>query len=143
MNRYAGIVMLMALAVMMAGCELFQEITRETIPPPDPLTPDGTVKLFKQAADSNDIDRALQFLCTRDGKQMSALERFDYGDELARYVNRIHGRYIRVWDVSGSRSGADSVVTVNAEFDWLFFWKFRTRRMGDRWYISEIVEETP
>ncbi len=142
MTRAAQFLVIVVAALGLAGCELLQEIQRETVPPPDPLTPDGTVRLFKQAADSSDVDRALEFFCARDGKRMSALERYDYGDELTRYINRIHGRYMRIWDVTGERVGRDSVVTVNAEFDWLFFWKFRTRRIGDRWYISEILEET-
>lgn len=134
---------LLMCALAFPACEAFEQITRETIPPPDQTSPAGTVRLFKQAADSSDTGRALEYLCTKSGARMSALERFEYGDELQRYVNRIHGRYLRIWDTKGARVEGDTVATVNAEFDWLFSWKFKTRRIAGLWYISDIEEETP
>ncbi len=143
MNRFGVAMGASLVLLLLGGCEAFQQIVHDTVPPPDQLSPSGTVLLFKQAADSSDTERALGFLCARSGKPFSAMERFEYGDELQRYLNRIRGRYIRIWDAKGSRVEGDTLVTVNAEFDWLFFWQFKTRRIGDQWYISEIQEDVP
>lgn len=141
MTRATIILAAVALALTLSACEAFQQIVHETVPPPDQLSPSGTVLLFKQAADSSDTEHAVAFFCTKTGKPMSAMERYDYSDELQRYLNRIRGRYTRVWDVKGSRADGDTLVTVNVEFDWLFFWQFKTRRIGTQWYISEIQED--
>lgn len=142
--KYGLLILVLVVSVLVfPACEAFQQIIHETIPPPDQLSPSGVVLMFKQAADSMDVDRALEYLSTKSGKRLSAMERYDYGDELQRYLNRIHGRYVRIWDVKSTHAEGDSVMTVSAEFDWLFFWQFKTRRIGERWYIAEIQEENP
>lgn len=138
---YYLILLLVCIAVFPA-CDAFQEIVHETVPPPDQNSASGVVKLFKQAADSSDVDRAVGFMCTAKGTQISALERYNMNDEMVRYLNRIQGRYMRIWSAKGARVAGDSIVTVNAEFGWLFSWDFVTHQIGDKWYISEIQEET-
>ncbi|HET7152442.1 MAG TPA: hypothetical protein VFJ29_01655 [Candidatus Kapabacteria bacterium] len=129
-------------ALLFLSCDAFQEIIHETVPPPDQLTSSGVVKLFKQAADSSDVDRAVGFMCSPKGVSLTALERYNMDDEMVRYLDRIHGRYMRIWSAKGSRVAGDSIVTVDAEFGWLFSWNFITHQIGDKWYISEIQEET-
>jgi hypothetical protein len=138
---YYLILLLVCIAVFPA-CDAFQEIVHETVPPPDQYSASGVVKLFKQAADSTDVDRAVGFMCSAKGTPISAFERYNMDDEMVRYLDRIHGRYMRIWSAKGSRVAGDSIVTVNAEFGWLFSWDFVTHQIGDKWYISEIQEET-
>lgn len=105
------------------------------------MSASGAVALFKQAADSSDVNRAVTFLCSPAGAPYNALEQYNASDETVRYLNRIHDRELHIWYAHGGMAARDSVDTVNAEFDWLFMWNFIERKNGEKWYIAQIQEE--
>ena len=118
----------------LTACELFEIGTKKApVIPIDQTSPVGAVKLLKIKLDSNKIQDAAALMMKNDGSQYLAVEKVEIFEDLKRLARNIAGRKI-------TRHITDTLAAdycfVNMEFDYIRNYKFSTKQINDKWFIT-------
>lgn len=138
---YSKITVLPLLCVAIAlACVAFSSSCSGTKSTPivaDQSTGRGSVLLFKQAIDSNDIRGAVKVLAHPSGRLFLAIETVDVMDDVSR-LQRLIGN--KPMNLLLNKSMSDSVQTFATEFGYLKKIAFTSTKIDGKWYITSIVE---
>jgi hypothetical protein len=118
----------------LTACEIFEIGSKQKpVIILDQTTPVGTVMLFKIKLDSNKISDAAAVMRKNSGEPYLAIEKVELFEDLKRLGRIIAGRKI-------TRHYTDTLTAdfrvVNMEFDYIRNYKFNTRLIGDKWYVT-------
>ncbi len=102
-------------------------------------TPSGTVLLFKQRLDSNDVNNAARLMAHPSGRTFLAVELYEIRDEVAR-LQRVFTKS-RLTDIKSSECSEQQCRLI-VEFDYNNKYSVQTARIGDRWFITAIGDST-
>ena len=125
---------LIAAILTLTACEVF-EIGKKSAPviPLDQTSPVGTVMLFKIKLDSNKISDASALMRKNTGTEYLAIEKVDLFEDLNRLSRLIGKRKI-------TRQYTDTLApdfcVVNMEFDYIRNYKFNTKKIEDKWFVT-------
>ena len=129
---------ILAIAVIVAGCELFVIGSKKTPPVSlDQTTPLGAVYLFKAELDSNNIPAATQILANPEGRIFLAYERYELYDEIAR-IGRILSKKPITKVITDSLKPTSYKFDI--QFDYLDKFTFSTEMIDSAWYIIRYME---
>ncbi|MES2766541.1 MAG: hypothetical protein V4642_11765 [Bacteroidota bacterium] len=138
--RIFQFIVFLSLSLVLNACEVFR-IGAEPKPVPlkaDQNSPFGAVYLFKSELDTNNAPAATQILARPEGKKYLAIEKVEMYDEVAR-IGRLFNR-LPITNVSTNViSGSEQSLKI--EFDYFKTMTFSTVKIGENWFISEIVEK--
>jgi len=137
--RIFQLIAFLSLSLVLNACEVFR-IGAEPKPVPlkaDQNSPFGAVYLFKSELDTNNAPAATQILAKPKGEKYLAIEKVEMYDEVARIgrlFNKMPITNISTNIISGSQQ------SLKVEFDYFKTITFSTVKIGEDWYISEILE---
>lgn len=128
------IALILVIALSVSACEMFVIGSKKKPEIPlDQTSPIGTVMLFKVKLDSNIIQDAAALMLKNSGQQYLAIEKVELFDDLKRLGRIIANRKI-------TRHTTDTLSTdyciVNMEFDYLYNYKFNTKIIKNKWFIT-------
>ncbi len=128
------IVIIITAVLLLTACEVFEIGSKQKpVIILDQTTPTGTVMLFKIKLDSNKISDAAALMLKNSGEPYLAIEKVELFEDLKRLGRIIAGRKI-------TRHYTDTLAAdfrvVNMEFDYIRNYKFNTKLINDKWFIT-------